>query len=60
MDICIKNGKIVESVNEHKAKKIDATGLTVMPGAWTFILTLQAAKSTLAEWFDRKTTLKTL
>ena len=32
MDICIKNGKIVESVNEHKAKKIDAMGLTVMPG----------------------------
>jgi formylmethanofuran dehydrogenase subunit A len=32
MDICIKNGKIVESVNEHKAKKIDSTGLTVMPG----------------------------
>jgi formylmethanofuran dehydrogenase subunit A len=32
MDICIKNGKIVSSVNEHKAKKIDATGLTVMPG----------------------------
>ncbi len=33
MDIAIKNGKIVETVNEHKAKKIDATGLTVMPGA---------------------------
>ena len=33
MDIAIRNGKIVESVNEHKAKKIDATGLTVMPGA---------------------------
>jgi formylmethanofuran dehydrogenase subunit A len=32
MDIAIKNGKIVESVNEHKAKKIDATGMTVMPG----------------------------
>ena len=32
MDIAIKNGKIVESVNERKAKKIDATGLTVMPG----------------------------
>lgn len=33
MDIAIKNGKIVESVNESKAKKIDASGLTVMPGA---------------------------
>jgi formylmethanofuran dehydrogenase subunit A len=33
MDIAIRNGKIVESVNDHKAKKIDATGLTVMPGA---------------------------
>jgi len=32
MDIAIKNGKIVEKVNEHKAKKLDATGLTVMPG----------------------------
>jgi formylmethanofuran dehydrogenase subunit A len=32
MDIAIKNGKIVESVNERSAKKIDATGLTVMPG----------------------------
>jgi formylmethanofuran dehydrogenase subunit A len=32
MDIAIKNGKIVESVNEQEAKKIDATGLTVMPG----------------------------
>ena len=32
MDIAIKNGKIVKSVHEHKAKKIDATGLTVMPG----------------------------
>jgi formylmethanofuran dehydrogenase subunit A len=32
MDIAIKNGKIVKSVNEHDAKKIDATGLTVMPG----------------------------
>ena len=31
-DICIKNGKIVESVNERKAKKIDCSGLTVMPG----------------------------
>jgi formylmethanofuran dehydrogenase subunit A len=33
MDIAIRNGKIVESVNDHKAKKVDATGLTVMPGA---------------------------
>ncbi len=33
MDIAIRNGKIIEGVNEHKAKKIDATGLTVMPGA---------------------------
>jgi formylmethanofuran dehydrogenase subunit A len=32
MDIAIKNGKIVESVHPKKAKKIDATGLTVMPG----------------------------
>jgi len=32
MDIAIKNGKIVESVHERRAKKIDATGLTVMPG----------------------------
>ena len=32
MDIAIRNGKIVESVDEHEAKKIDATGLTVMPG----------------------------
>ncbi len=32
MDIAIKDGKIVEKVNEHKAKVIDASGLTVMPG----------------------------
>ena len=32
LDIAIKNGKIVEKVHEHKAKTIDATGLTVMPG----------------------------
>jgi formylmethanofuran dehydrogenase subunit A len=32
MDIAIMNGKIVEKVHEHKSKKIDATGLTVMPG----------------------------
>jgi formylmethanofuran dehydrogenase subunit A len=33
MDIAIKDGKIVASVNDSRAKKIDATGLTVMPGA---------------------------
>ncbi|MBT0158706.1 formylmethanofuran dehydrogenase subunit A [Candidatus Bathyarchaeota archaeon A05DMB-2] len=32
MDIAVKNGKIVESVHDRRAKKIDATGLTVMPG----------------------------
>lgn len=32
MDIAIRNGKIVENVNGQKAKLIDATGLTVMPG----------------------------
>ena len=32
MDIAIRNGKIVESVSDSKAKQIDATGLTVMPG----------------------------
>jgi formylmethanofuran dehydrogenase subunit A len=32
MDIAIRNGKIVETVNELNAKVIDATGLTVMPG----------------------------
>ncbi len=32
MDIAIKNGKIVEKVAHRRAKKIDATGLTVMPG----------------------------
>ena len=32
MDIAIRDGKIVESVNVQKAKKIDARGLTVMPG----------------------------
>jgi len=31
-DIAIKNGKIVEEVNEHKAKVIDASGMIVMPG----------------------------
>jgi formylmethanofuran dehydrogenase subunit A len=33
MDISIKNGKIVEKVHAHRGKVIDATGLTVMPGA---------------------------
>jgi formylmethanofuran dehydrogenase subunit A len=33
MDIAIKDGKIVKSVAERGAKTIDATGLTVMPGA---------------------------
>jgi dihydroorotase-like cyclic amidohydrolase len=32
MDIAIKNSKIVDKINLNKAKKIDATGLTVMPG----------------------------
>jgi formylmethanofuran dehydrogenase subunit A len=32
MDIAIKDGKIVEKVNEHKARKIDASGMIVMPG----------------------------
>jgi formylmethanofuran dehydrogenase subunit A len=32
MDIAIRNGKIVEKVNDQKAKIIDASGLTVMPG----------------------------
>ncbi|MEM1659998.1 MAG: formylmethanofuran dehydrogenase subunit A [Candidatus Bathyarchaeia archaeon] len=32
MDIAVKDGKIVEEVNEHRAKVIDATGMTVMPG----------------------------
>jgi formylmethanofuran dehydrogenase subunit A len=32
MDIAIRNGKIVEGVSDSKAKKIDATGLTIMPG----------------------------
>ena len=32
MDIAIKDGKIVKSVNESKAKVIDASGLIVMPG----------------------------
>jgi len=32
MDIAVKDGKIVESVNERKARKIDASGMIVMPG----------------------------
>jgi len=32
MDLSINNGKIVEKVNEKKAKVIDASGLTVMAG----------------------------
>jgi formylmethanofuran dehydrogenase subunit A len=32
MDIAIKNGKIVKSVRGRKAKKIDASGMAVMPG----------------------------
>jgi formylmethanofuran dehydrogenase subunit A len=32
MDMAVKDGKIVESVNERKAKKINASGMTVMPG----------------------------
>ncbi len=32
MDIAVRDGKIVESVNEHKAKIIDASGMIVMPG----------------------------
>jgi formylmethanofuran dehydrogenase subunit A len=33
MDIAIKKGKIVEKTTKHHVKVIDATGLTVMPGA---------------------------
>jgi formylmethanofuran dehydrogenase subunit A len=32
MDIAVKDGKIVERVNERKARKIDASGMMVMPG----------------------------
>jgi len=32
MDIAIRDGKIVEEVNERKAMKIDASGMIVMPG----------------------------
>jgi formylmethanofuran dehydrogenase subunit A len=32
MDIAVKDGKIVEKVNERRAKKIDVSGMVVMPG----------------------------
>jgi formylmethanofuran dehydrogenase subunit A len=32
MDVAVKDGKIVASVNERKARKIDASGMIVMPG----------------------------
>jgi len=32
MDISVKDGKIVDKVNERKARKIDASGMIVMPG----------------------------
>jgi formylmethanofuran dehydrogenase subunit A len=32
MDIAVKDGKIVEKVNERRARKIDASGMIVMPG----------------------------
>jgi len=32
MDIAVKDGKIVESVNERKARKVDASRMVVMPG----------------------------
>ncbi|MCL6578653.1 MAG: formylmethanofuran dehydrogenase subunit A [Candidatus Bathyarchaeota archaeon] len=32
MDIAVKDGKIVDKVNERKARKIDASGMIVMPG----------------------------
>lgn len=32
MDIAIRDGKIVEKVNEGKARRIDASGMVVMPG----------------------------
>jgi formylmethanofuran dehydrogenase subunit A len=31
-DIAVKDGKIVEKINERKARKIDACGMIVMPG----------------------------
>lgn len=32
MDIAIRDGKVVDKVNERKAKRIDASGMIVMPG----------------------------
>ncbi|HYB68664.1 MAG TPA: formylmethanofuran dehydrogenase subunit A [Candidatus Acidoferrales bacterium] len=32
MDIAIRDGKIVENVNERKARKLNASGMIVMPG----------------------------
>jgi formylmethanofuran dehydrogenase subunit A len=32
MDICVKDGMIVEDLNEHEAHVIDASGMMVMPG----------------------------
>ncbi len=32
MDIAVKDGKIVKTVDEQRAKKIDASGMIVMPG----------------------------
>ncbi|MEM3550235.1 MAG: formylmethanofuran dehydrogenase subunit A [Candidatus Bathyarchaeia archaeon] len=32
LDIAVKDGKIVEKVNEQRAKKIDASGMVIMPG----------------------------
>ncbi|MDH7564289.1 MAG: formylmethanofuran dehydrogenase subunit A [Candidatus Bathyarchaeota archaeon] len=32
VDIAVKDGKIVKSVSEHRAKKIDVAGMIVMPG----------------------------
>lgn len=32
MDIAVNDGKIAEKVNERKARKIDASGMIVMPG----------------------------
>src|SRR5512137_1515857 len=32
MDIAVRDGKIVEKLNESKARKIDASGMIVMPG----------------------------
>ncbi len=32
MDVAIRDGKIVEKIDESRAKKIDASGMVVMPG----------------------------